>query len=66
METGGLLGNSVARAMGGAVQDATLPIGQHRSVLGMTKHMSQVPQLQHKDGSGLYYSHGDCESPPDM
>ena len=41
-------------------------IGQHWSVLGMTKHMSQVPQLQHKDSSGLYYSHGDCEGPFDM
>ena len=43
-------------------------IGQHWSVLGMTKHMSQVPQLQHKDSSGVYYSHRheDCEGPSDM
>ena len=32
----------------------------------MTKLMSQVPQLQHKDSSGVYYSHGDCEGPFDM
>ena len=41
-------------------------IGQHWSVLGMTKHMSQVPQLQHKASSGVYYSHEDCEGPSDM
>ena len=41
-------------------------IGQHWSVLGMTKHMSQVSQLQHKDSSGVYYSHRDCERPSDM
>ena len=42
-------------------------IGQHWSLLGLTKLMSQEPHLQHKDSSGLYYySHGDCERPSDM
>ena len=41
-------------------------IGQHWSLLGLTKLMSQEPHLQHKDSSGLYYSHGDCEGPSDM
>ena len=41
-------------------------IGQHWSLLGMTKVMSQVRYLQHKVSSGLYYSHGDCEGPSDM
>ena len=42
-------------------------IGQHWSLLGMTKLILQVPHLQHKDSSGLYYySHGDCERPSDI
>ena len=41
-------------------------IGQHWSLLGLTKLMSQEPHLQHKDSSGLYYTHGDCEGPSDM
>ena len=41
-------------------------IGQHWSLLGMTKLMSQVRYLQHKVSSALYYTHGDCEGPSDM
>ena len=41
-------------------------IGQHWSLLGMTKVMSQVRYLQHTVSSGLYYTHGDCEGPSDM
>ena len=41
-------------------------IGQHWSLLGMTKLMSQVRYLQHKASSGLYHTHGDCEGPSDM
>ena len=40
--------------------------GQHWSLLGLTKLMSQEPHFQHKDSSGLYYTHDDCERPSDM
>ena len=40
--------------------------GQHWSLLGMTKLILQEPHLQHKDSSGLYYTHGECEGPSDM
>ena len=41
-------------------------IGQHWSLLGLTKLMSQEPHLQHQDSSGLYYTHNDCERPSGM
>ena len=42
------------------------PIDQHWSLLGLTKLILQQPHLQHKDSSGLYYTHGDSERPSDM
>ena len=41
-------------------------IGQHWSLLGMTKLILQEPPLQHKDSSGLDYTHGDSERPSGM